>query len=93
VAELFEAGAQLAEVVDFAVEDDTGRAVGVIDGLLPTGQVNNRQPAHRQPRAPAEMRALLVGPAVADGGVHPGEHFPVSRAPVVIHNPYDAAHL
>ena len=43
-----ELGAQLAEVVDLAVEDDADRAVLVEDRLVAARQVDDRQAAHPQ---------------------------------------------
>ena len=51
MAGAFQPPAQLAEVVDFAVEDDPDRAVFVRQRLLPAGQVDDRQPAMAQGHA------------------------------------------
>jgi len=48
VAATFERGAQMREIVDFAVEDDAHRAVFVEHRLVAAGEINNAQPAHAQ---------------------------------------------
>ena len=45
VAGAFEPAAEVAEVVDFTVENDPDRAVFVREGLLPTCHVDNGKPA------------------------------------------------
>ena len=84
VAGAFEPAAQLAEVVDLAVEDDPDRAVFVGHRLMPAGQVDDRQPPMAQGHArrgfPARLRAeaggvdaLVVRPAMREHVDHPPE--------------------
>jgi hypothetical protein len=62
--------AQFAEIIDFAVVDDSDRAGLVPDGLRATGQINDAEP----PRAGHDRRSnedpLFIGAAMNDGGEH-----------------------
>ena len=60
--------AQLAVVVDLAVERDADRPVLVGDWRVAREQVDDRQPRLPHPRGVALERAFGVGPAVAQGG-------------------------
>ena len=70
---------QVAEVVDFAVEDDPHRAVFVGQRLLAAGQVDDRQPPVSQGHAGrcrptfGEVGAFAVRAAMAQHGRHPLE--------------------
>ena len=70
VAERFQFGHQLLEIVDFAIEDDDHRAVFVEQGLLAAGQVDDRQPPVPQPHSGLQMQPPLVGTAMELGFVH-----------------------
>jgi len=61
---------QLAEVVDFAIEDDAERAALVGDRLLAGGEIDDLQPAVAESNGSVDEVAFLVGPAVAQSGRH-----------------------
>ena len=60
VAGGLELAAQLAEVVDLAVEDDPDRAVLVVDRLVAGREVDDAQPAHAERHALVHPHALIV---------------------------------
>ena len=59
--------ADLAVIVDLAVEDDHEAAVGAVHRLVPAGDVEDREPTHPEPEAAVDERPALVRPAVEDG--------------------------
>ncbi len=63
--QLLELGADLQVVVNFAVEDDDGIAIGRLDGLVAAGYVQNRQPGSAK-RAQGGLVARPAG-RVRDG--------------------------
>ena len=71
-----EVGAQFDEVEDLAVEDRPHRARRVVDRLVASGQVDDRQPRVRQPHAGPDMEAVAVGPPVRQGADHPFQQRP-----------------
>ena len=52
VPALLELGPQLLEVVDFAVEDDPDRLVGIGHRLVAAGEIDDRQPPETQADRP-----------------------------------------
>ena len=93
VAKRLQLGAQLAVVVDLAVEDDTDRAVLVEDRLVPAGQVDDRQPPHPEPDPPLDVDALVIGAAMHDRGAHaPNLRFRRKRIVTKPCHPHDPAH-
>src|SRR6516162_3984427 len=98
VAGLFELPAQLAIVVNLAVEDDPHGPILVVDRLVACGQVNDAQPAHPYAAALADERPLIVRTTMRDRSAHPGdERLPVldGQAPRGVRRFYeagDAAH-
>ncbi len=62
--------AELHVVVDLAVEDHPDPVVLAGEGLLPRGQVDDRQAGVAQRRAPVTVEAALVRPAVPERGDH-----------------------
>jgi hypothetical protein len=93
VAALLEARHQLAVVVDLAVLDDVDGAVLVRDRLVAAGEVDDRQPAHREADGPVEQHAVAVRPAVHEGVVHGGQGGRITAADAVERRlAADAAH-
>ena len=66
----FELLAELAEVVDLAVEDDPDRLLGVGHRLMAAGQIDNRQSAKAEAERTRDVHALIVRPTVGDGPTH-----------------------
>src|ERR1700687_3833605 len=71
VAELFQPFAQLAVVVNLAVENNPGSAVLIMDWLLSALQIDNREPPHAQGHRALEIETVVVGPPVPDSAAHP----------------------
>ena len=93
VAERFQFGNQLLEIVDFAIEHDDHRAVLVEQRLLAGRQVDDGQAPVSQPHAGFQMQAAFVGAAMKLGVVHAMQQF--ARNVVLaakIENTGDAAH-
>jgi hypothetical protein len=70
VPERLELGAELAIVVDLAVEDDPDRAGLVVDRLPPAGQIDDAQATHAEAHAGADMDAFVIRAAVPDHLAH-----------------------
>src|SRR6266850_372666 len=70
VAKLLQLPAQLAIVVNLAVENDPGGTVLIMNRLLTAFQIDDRQPAHCQAHALTEIKAVLVRAPVTNGLVH-----------------------
>ena len=70
VSESLELGAQLAKVVNLAVEHRLQRAVFVVHRLVTTGEIDDREPAHSDHGLLVMEQPLVVGAAMGDGRVH-----------------------
>ena len=89
-----EAGAQLAVIVDLAVEDDDESAVFVRDRLMAARHVDDAEPADAEADAVGEIEPFVVRTAVHHGPGHAAQdgrvdgakdtadaaHYPASRA-------------
>ena len=64
VAQRLQFGHQFAVVVDLAVEDDAHRAVGIEQGLLAGGQVDDGQAPVPQRQARLQVHIVFVGATV-----------------------------
>src|SRR5678815_2330754 len=93
VAEFFELFAQLEVVIDFTVKDDPGCAITVVNGLLTTLEVNDRQASHRQTDRAIDVESVFVGTTVTNCLVHPSQQSLVNRFSVVSNESYDATHM
>ena len=71
--------AQLAEVVDLAVEHDDDRAVLVGDRLIAGDEVDDSQPLDAETDAVVEKHAPRVRPAMLERGAHPLQQLPIHR--------------
>src|SRR5436853_1669126 len=70
MAEFFELRSQLEVVVDLAVKNDPGGPISIVDWLLPVREIDDRQPAHSQADAVAEIKSIVVRTAMTNGVVH-----------------------
>ncbi len=68
VPQLLELGTDFEVVIDFAVEDDDGVAIGRLDRLVAAGYVENRQPGSAQGAVGGLMHTLLVWSAMDQRG-------------------------
>ena len=73
VALLLQLRAQVAVVVDLAVEDGDDRAVLVEDRLVAAGEIDDAQTARAERDAVVREVALAVGPAMDDPIRHPAD--------------------
>ena len=73
VTEFFEFVADLAVVVNLAVENYPGSAVLIVNRLLPALQVDYRQAAHTKADRSINVEAIVIRPAMPDGSAHPAE--------------------
>src|SRR5437762_3196671 len=71
VAELFQFLAQLAIVVDLAVEDDPRGVILIVDWLLAALQIDDREAAHAQAHWTIEIESALIGTAMTNRFAHP----------------------
>ena len=90
VAAPLEVAAQLAMVVDLAVENDPRRAVLVPHRLVAAREIDDRQAPHGEADLAHDHLALVVGTAVGDRRVHPAERLALD--PVGVPFTADAAH-
>ena len=93
VPQLLQLLAQLAIVVDLAVENDPGGTVLIANWLVPAFQINDRKPAHGQAHAVAQIKAVVIGPAVTNGLVHAPQQLAVYRSAVTTNNACYATHF
>src|SRR5689334_4501380 len=70
VAEIFQFGSKFEVVVNLAVENDPGSAIRVVNRLLPVGEIDDRQAAHRQTNPIAEIKSIVVRTAMTNSVVH-----------------------
>jgi hypothetical protein len=73
VTEFFEFFAEFAVVVNLAVENYPGGAVLIVNGLLPTLQVDYREAAHAKTHRAIDVEAIIIRPTMPDGSAHPAE--------------------
>ena len=89
----FEAVAKLGEVVDLAVEDGQDGAVLVGQGLVATGQVDDRQAAKPERDVGVAVRARVVRPAMLEPvGHRPKRVVPQPRIIIEPRRATDSAH-
>src|SRR5262245_59264569 len=81
--------AELAKVVDLAVEDDPVAPGRIAHGLLARHQVDDRQPRHPEPDVVGRVDSRVVGSAVLEEPEHRGQQLARGRSDVA----GDAAHL
>jgi hypothetical protein len=100
IAVALEFGLMVERVVDLAVEEQRGRAVGARHRLVSTGRkVEDRQPVETQRgvgNAAAQRQAegsAIVWPAMTNHVRHRPEHAGVGRRPIQVDEPRDSAHL
>ena len=84
--------AQLAVVVDLAVQDDDDRAVLVEDRLVAGLEVDDAQALDAEARAPAMMEPARVRAAVLEPRAHAREQLRVDRLAVGADLSDDSAH-
>src|SRR5262249_39797325 len=76
---VLEKAAELAVVVDLAVEDDDSRAVLVGNWLVPAAEVDDRQPAAPEPDLRFEVDPLVVGATMCHHARHRAERLAIDR--------------
>ena len=92
VSQLLELGANFEVVVNLAVEDDDGVAVGGLDRLVAAGYVENRQPGSAKGAEGGLMHTLLVWSAMDQRGR--GFRDPLrTRQPIFMCKTYNPAHV
>jgi len=91
VAARHELGAQLAVVVDLAVEDDRHRSILVEDRLPSPREVDDAESPHPQADPPLDVEPLRVGAAVDYSLAHAVEQLGLDRADIADHDT-DSAH-
>src|SRR5688572_23530266 len=92
VAAALEIAAQLAVVVDLAVEDNPDRPVFVRDRLMTAFEVDDAQAAHAERHAIAEIDPFVVRTAVHDRGAHAADIRLGYRGSIPAHDSGNAAH-
>ena len=92
VAEFLELFAQLAIVVDLAIENDPRGAILIVNRLPAAREIDNRQPAHPQAHGPAEIEAVFVRTAMANCVAHPADQMLVNVATIVSNYACDSTH-
>ena len=71
VPEAFEALAQLPEIIDFTVEDNSNIADFVENGLVAAGKIDDAEAAHPQRRGRRDQESVFVRPSMPDRLHHP----------------------
>jgi len=79
-------------VVDLAVKNDPGAAVLIGDGLLASGQIDDREAAHAETDATVYVKAVFVRTAVPDRLAHARQQRFVHGFSVMIYYAYDSTH-
>src|SRR6266478_1001133 len=92
VAQLLKLVAELAIVVDFAVENNPGGAVLVMNWLRATGEVDDGQPPHPQAYGAVEIEAVVIGSTVTHGVCHARQQRTVNIQSVTTNNSYNSTH-
>src|SRR6185312_3142243 len=93
VAALNQSAAQLAVVVDLAVEYDDLRAVLVENRLMSPREIDDAQAAHAEADGALGPNALIVRAAMTNGVAHRANRCRVDRAgAIVVDEPCNAAH-
>jgi hypothetical protein len=70
MTEFLELVAEFAVVIDLAIENYPGGAVLVVNGLLPTLQVDYRQAPHTKAYRPVDIKAIIVWSTMPDRSAH-----------------------
>ena len=73
--------AELAEVVDLAVEDGSDAGLLALDGLVAGDEIDDREPAVAEHAAAVRGDGAVVGAAVHERGVHRLDERGVGRRP------------
>src|SRR5436189_4278817 len=92
VTELFELGAQLAIVVNLAVENNPRGAILIVNRLVAALEIDDRQATHCQTDALTKIEAVIVRPTVTNCAVHAGEKVAINRRAIAAHNSGYPAH-
>src|SRR5436853_2060567 len=106
--ERFQLDAQVVEVVNLAVVSRPDRSIFVADGLMPGGDINDRQAASRQSnlwamkatagtifaagRRIIEVEAFAVRPSMLDHIGHAFEQPAINRLAIEVNYSADSAH-
>src|SRR6266853_2264629 len=73
VAQSDELLAKRQVIVDFSIEDDPNGAVLVAEGLVPSGEVHNTQPAHAYAGAVVCVDSVVIRSAMRHDVAHPAQ--------------------
>jgi hypothetical protein len=92
VAEFFQLSSELPIIVDFAIEDDPGGAIPIVNWLLAALDINNRQAAHTQAHWSTKIEAIVIWPAVAYSRGHAAHEFLIDWNIVATNYSYDSTH-
>jgi hypothetical protein len=93
VTALFEIGAQLLKIINLAVENDRFGPIRIENRLLPAGEIDDREPAHREGDRFLLVKAFLVRPAMNDTAIHPLQNRAIRRAEARINKSDNSTHL
>ena len=92
MTEFFELVAEFAVVIDLAIENYPRGAVLVVDGLLPTLQVDYRQAPHAKAYRPVDIKAIIVWSTMTDRRAHPSQQILVNVRPVATNYACNSTH-
>ena len=92
VTTAFEFLAQLAIVVDFAVENDPPRLVGIVNRLLAAFQIDDGESTHRETDTIVEIKAVFVRTAMMDRRVHLREQIAIDGRAITTNDACNSAH-
>ena len=87
-----QAAAELAVVIDFAVEDDREPALVGGDGLVPMLEVDDAEAAHCKRHMAVDELASIVRPTMLERIPHPAEPARIRETIVSVETPDYAAH-
>src|SRR6476661_7436132 len=92
VAASVEVFPQFLVIVDLAVENDPFFSVGAVHRLMPAGQVDDRQPAHREACSAVKIKSVVIRSAMTYRSVHAAKHIPVRGFTAAIYKTRNSAH-
>src|SRR5687768_17564301 len=93
VTKLFELLAQLQVVIDFPIEDNPRRAVGIVDWLMAGLQVNNGQTAHAETDRPIDVETVVVRSSMTDSFAHLVEQTAINVHSVTSYYSNNSTHI
>ena len=84
--------AQLPVVVNLTVANQPECLIDIGQGLMATGQINDRQPSHGNSAGAIDMHTLVIRPPMSGNVPHCRQHVGGDRLPIKPINSVNTAH-